>query len=224
MLVKSRGLMDHHPLLLSVPMQVERFIKPFQFFNYMTNLKEFRETVIKSWDSTWFGNPIGILCRKLKIVKKDLVALNKKHGNAHNNVYNARAQLHSIQDQISANLMFLDTHAAQTLDKLLLEEEALLLQKSRVKWLELGDGNSSFFFNKTKANWNSNKILAIENADGEVVFGHNDVASVVVDYFKNSIGTSSSVQWSDFEDLECNVLTEDQASLLEQPVNPSLIL
>lgn len=38
-LVKSRGLMDHHPLLLSVPMQVERFIKPFQFFNYMTNLK-----------------------------------------------------------------------------------------------------------------------------------------------------------------------------------------
>lgn len=39
-----------------------------------------------------------------------------------------------------------------------------MLQKCRIQWLALGDKNSKFFHAKIKSRWDSNKILAIEDA------------------------------------------------------------
>lgn len=47
-LVLPRGVMDHCPLILTVPMELERYFKPFQFFNFMIDLNGFLETVSKS--------------------------------------------------------------------------------------------------------------------------------------------------------------------------------
>lgn len=91
--VKHRGIMDHCPLLLTVPMTLERFSKPFQFFKFMTNLDGFREAVSKAWALGIFGDPICLLCRKLKEAKCELMILNNKQGNAHSNVQQARASL-----------------------------------------------------------------------------------------------------------------------------------
>ncbi|KAL8135203.1 hypothetical protein AgCh_010024 [Apium graveolens] len=86
--------------------------------------------------------------------------------------------------------------ASRQLDKALVEKEKFLVQKSKVKWLSLGDYNDNFFFNQVRDNWNHNKILALENSDGDMVFGHNKVAQV----------------------------TEALASSLVNPVTQSLIL
>lgn len=45
--------------------------------------------------------------------------------------------------------------------KALLLEEQFLKQKSRVQWLKHGDGNSKFFYNSCRGNWNTNKILSL---------------------------------------------------------------
>ena len=68
----------------------------------------------------------------------------------------------------------------------------MLLQKSRIKWLNLGDGNNSFFFNQVKSNWHHNKIQTIKNKDGDQVFGHSEVAKVDVQYFQDSLGSNGS--------------------------------
>lgn len=52
------------------------------------------------------------------------------------------------------------------LNKALAIEEKFLLQKARVKWMSLGDGNNSYFHQQCKADWNHNKILALESEDG----------------------------------------------------------
>lgn len=85
-LVKPRGIMDHNPLMLNVPMILERFSKPFQFFNFMIELPDFMPLVEKAWTTRCFGDPLGVLCKKLKLVKSALVQLNKEHGNLHSNV------------------------------------------------------------------------------------------------------------------------------------------
>ena len=82
----SRGIMDHCPLLLHVPMDVIRYPKPFQFFNYMLNLDGFSDVVKQAWDTSLFGDPMSILCRKLKLVKQALIDLNKKYGNLYTRV------------------------------------------------------------------------------------------------------------------------------------------
>lgn len=39
--VMPRGIMDHSPLLLNVPIKIERYHISFQFFNFMINIHTF---------------------------------------------------------------------------------------------------------------------------------------------------------------------------------------
>lgn len=65
----------------------------------------------------------------------------------------ARVALSEVQDKLifdctNHDLIQLESQASRNLETALLEEEKLLLQKSRVKWLNVGDGNNRYFFNK----------------------------------------------------------------------------
>lgn len=93
-----------------------------------------------------------------------------------------------------------------------------------MKWLHCGDGNNSYFFNRTKANWNVNKILAIEDEDGVMVSGHKNVSKVAVDFFSTTLGTHSDLEPCDFDSFDCDKITTAQALALEAPVTDDLIL
>ncbi|XP_074378640.1 uncharacterized protein LOC141720187 [Apium graveolens] len=225
--VKNIGIMDHCLLLLTVPLNVEINAKPFQYFNFLSKIQGFRDTVAAAWSYSPNGDPMNILNDKLKRVKKGLIALNKKQGNAHSNVSRARDVLKRIQDKMRMgpinNSMIIEERAATNkLEALLIIEESFLLQKSRVRWLAEGDVNNSFFFNQVKSNWNKNKILAIENSDGITVFDQQQVATVALDFFSNSIGTRNFHNPCIF-DFPCPTLSDTQASLLEQPVTLELV-
>ena len=233
-LVKSRGLMDHNPLFLSVPMTLQRSRKPFQFFNFMKDFPQFQSTVHSAWHSQpWFGDPMMILQKKLKTVKQALIALNKTVGNAHSNVDTARALVAAAQicladDRSNQESLEEERLAVARLEQALNVEEQMLLQKSRTKWLSLGDGNNSFFFNQVKANWHHNKILAIENGQGQLVFGQPEVAKVAEQFFKETLGTSnSSISFDDMlltiDNMNCKEIPVHKLSALTDCISPELI-
>lgn len=70
-------------------------------------------------------------------------------------------------------------------------KSTFICKKSRIKWMDKGDGNNSIFFNQCKSNWNVNKILSINNKDGILVSGQANCAQVAVDYFQEFLGTSA---------------------------------
>ncbi|KAL8133460.1 hypothetical protein AgCh_008786 [Apium graveolens] len=128
----------------------------------------------------------------MKLVKSELVKLNKRHGNLYSRVHSARGNLHAIQEQLANNhldaqLLHNELEAINLLENAILAEESLLLHKSRTQWLDLSDGNNCFFFNRTKANWNTKKIMALKNKEGTIVFGQSAISSVAVDFFKHSL-------------------------------------
>ena len=233
-LVKRRGIMDHNPLLLTVPMVLQRFKKPFQFFNFMKDIPDFQRTVQVAWfQDVGAVDPMITLQRKLQNVKRALIELNTNFGNIHSNVSAARdlvtaAQIQISSDRMNSDLLLAEKTAAQNLEKALLLEEQLLLQKSRTKWLSLGDGNNSFFFKQVKANWNYNKILAIQNEGGDLVFGQPAVASVAERYFKDSLGTSYSnisydLMHQKIDNMQCNFIPDHKLSALTEFVSPEII-
>ena len=233
-LVKNRAIMDHNPLFLSVPMALQHSRKPFQFFNFMKDFPQFQSTVHSAWHSQpWFGDPMMILQKKLKNVKQALIALNKTVGNAHSNVDTARASVAAVQlclvdDRSNRAFLEEERSAVARLEQALTVEEQLLLQKSRTKWLTLGDGNNSFFFNQVKANWHHNKILAIENGQGQLVFGQPEVAKVAEQFFKETLGTSnSSISFDDMnltiDNMTCKEIPDHKLSALTDCISPDLI-
>lgn len=118
----------------------------------MFETKRFRYVVVNAWSITLYGDLMAILCRKLQLTKRALVALNKRHDMVCTNVEIARSELHSIQEQLvtassNPHLLSMEKCAISKLNQALDMEESLFKQKSRINWLHLGDDNTKFFFN-----------------------------------------------------------------------------
>lgn len=134
-------------------------LKPFQFFNFMLELDNFHEVVRNAWNVHVTRDPLQILARKLKELKRALCILNNTNGNLSSLVVKARMALQETQIAISrapADLSLLQRQRILSNDlwKALLNEEKLSKQKSRIQRLKDGDKNTGFFHNQVKNRWN----------------------------------------------------------------------
>ncbi|XP_074323205.1 uncharacterized protein LOC141660143 [Apium graveolens] len=149
-LFKTRGIMDHCPLVYDEPLCSRRFGKPFQFFNFMIDIPGFLDLVSRSWSLDCRGSPIHQFNLKLKHTKHALRELIKNHGMIQTNVQAFRTKLEEVylalvSNPLDENLINTERSLINDLNVALSQEESVLLQKARVKWMGLGDGNNSFF-------------------------------------------------------------------------------
>jgi hypothetical protein len=70
--------------------------------------------------------------------------------------------------------------------EILLEQEGVhWLQRSRVNWLQMGDRNTSFFYNLASAHHKKNYIKKLKNNEGDWVEGTDPLKPLIYDYFVN---------------------------------------
>lgn len=217
-----RGVSDHNPAAVSTGLTYASTRNPFQFFNHLIDHKDFMPTVASIWSTYFEGDAWFVLTSKLKRLKQALKTLNRNCGNLHTRVIDSRKALSNFQDALpslpSSELLIEERRLMDDYYDALSTIERFLKQKSRVQWLKYGDGNNKIFFNACRGRWNSNKILSLENAEGEVLLTHNDLASEAVSYFQNLLGQSSLVhQFPD--DLQLPILASSEVDLLEKPFN-----
>lgn len=67
-------------------------------------------------------------------------------------------------------------------DEVLLQEEILWLQKSRVEWLQAGDRNTTFFHLSTLIRRRKNRIEALQDTDGVWITGQKELKTMVLNY------------------------------------------
>ncbi|XP_043697562.1 uncharacterized protein LOC122648415, partial [Telopea speciosissima] len=109
------SLSDHSPVVVAILDATNFGPKPFRFFEAWIGRDGFDETVVKGWEQPA-----------------------------------ARTELTQIQSNLGPNpsdpnLVSLETQAKRKLWEALAIEEKFLKEKSRVKHIQLGDGNNSFF-------------------------------------------------------------------------------
>lgn len=101
--------------------------------------------------------------------------------------------------------------------KALVEEECNLKQKSRIKWLQLGDdGNNKFFYNACKSRWNCNKKNSLKNSDDIEKTSHKDMADIAINFYKDLLGSNTQVH-NITSDLLLPSISDSQAMLLSSP-------
>lgn len=64
-----------------------------------------------------------------------------------------------------------------------IDEEVYWKTKSRNNWLNFGDRNTKYFHLTTKVRRNRNRILSIEDGNGESRRGDHNIAEIATDYF-----------------------------------------
>ena len=227
--VKTRGIMDHSPIIVNVTANSEKITKGFQFFNFMIGLEGFRDAVTTAWGEPLYGDPMAVFWRKLKGVRGKLVELNRKHGNVKTIVIQRREELNCLQsalalDNRNSTLIEKESKAILALEKALEDEESLLQQKARCSWLKLGDGNNSFFYNQTRANWNSNKVLSLVDSSGHLVRGHTAVSNAAVEFFNETLGASGNQTEFDWDSVSMPQLDSSLVDDLLKPISDDQIL
>ncbi|KAI8537704.1 hypothetical protein RHMOL_Rhmol09G0045300 [Rhododendron molle] len=165
---------NHSPLLVTVlPYCGGR--KPFKFFNFWMNHKKFSPLLTQSWGCSVdkVGSPMFQLYEKLRRLKPCLKKFNKEfYSDIQNRVLVAREELSSIQNcraQLPGDpiLMEYERLCLLNFNDLCVAEEAWCRQKSRVRWLHLGDNNTRFFHKKVASHRMRNKILSICDENGK---------------------------------------------------------
>ncbi|KAI8527724.1 hypothetical protein RHMOL_Rhmol12G0096700 [Rhododendron molle] len=151
--VQPPGISDHCPIMVSIAFNIAQK-RSFKFFNFWMANPKFSEVLKTSWAAVVQESPMFVLSVKLKRLKGVLREFNKKsYSGISSRVQMARAELTRVQERcftnpFDATLGLLEKEKMKIFMELSLVEESFLKQKSRVKWLGLGDKNTRFFFHK----------------------------------------------------------------------------
>ncbi|WMV45507.1 hypothetical protein MTR67_038892 [Solanum verrucosum] len=108
-----------------------------------------------------------------------------------------RQQLQDIQSSMRqpgqpTSLIETKREAKLNLEKWLNVEESIMRQKSRVQWLKLGDGNTTYFHARLRNRLAQNRIASLTNASGNIVTSTNDVEADILGFYKKLVGTCAT--------------------------------
>ncbi|XP_028082602.1 uncharacterized protein LOC114283922 [Camellia sinensis] len=221
------GISDHSPAVVNVSDKKSSFKKPFKYFDFWADHKDFNSVVSRVWNQCIYGVPMYRVCQKLKYLKPELKALNKKDfSDITTRVQTSKYELFSAQckldkDPSNSELQKLERNIYKQHVDLLAVEESLALQKSCVLWLSQGDRNSSFFFKTIKGNINRGKILNLELMDGQKSSKPEDIQNAFTNFFSGLFGTPFDDQYHGFARIQSPVKTRispDQSLVLASPV------
>ncbi|KAL4564907.1 hypothetical protein LXL04_028983 [Taraxacum kok-saghyz] len=156
---KPYGISDHSPAIIDFPIEGHEMYKVFQ---------------------------------KLKNLKPPIRKLSQQLGNPSKKVEFLRTEVEKIQEQLDRDThnedLSLD-HAAylDEYTKALSEEESLLRQKAKIKWLTEGDRNTKYYHKVIKERHNRHRINSITNSEGNI-HGADKVADIAIAHFADFIG------------------------------------
>ncbi|GJW99861.1 hypothetical protein Tco_0183775 [Tanacetum coccineum] len=120
----------------------EEFIdKTFKFANFIADKKEFLPLVKKLWETEYDGCQMFKTVKKLKSLKKDLKKLTWKDGNIFDKVNSLKVQLKDVQTRIDKDphdkeLRLEESKFLNRYVEAMKDEEKLLFQKAKIKWLK----------------------------------------------------------------------------------------
>ncbi|XP_060180627.1 uncharacterized protein LOC132610344 [Lycium barbarum] len=130
--------------------QVRNIKVPFRFFNIRAEHNKFQDIISAIWAKKLSRDRMGNIWLNLKALKLDLKKLNTEEFKyVGQNIEQARQSLAEIQVQMRRQWTdALQDQEKQTiikLEKWSLIEESAIKQKSKAKWIQLGDSNNKYF-------------------------------------------------------------------------------
>nr|GFB12233.1 RNA-directed DNA polymerase, eukaryota, reverse transcriptase zinc-binding domain protein [Tanacetum cinerariifolium] len=149
------------------------------FFTWTKNLHKARE-----------GSHTGILkkvAKRIKNLKKPLKKLTWENGNVFENVKSLRDSVKEVQQKIdkdphNKDLRSKEVDIIKEYSEAMKEEEFILYQKAKVKWLSVGDRNNAYLHKAIKNRQHRNRIDAVCDENGKRFEGSDVVEQFVMHF------------------------------------------
>lgn len=132
----------------------------------------------------------------------------------------------ALAKRVSVGLLHLEAKLKKEWADVLLQEEMLWMQKSRIDWPKLGDKNTRFFHMSTLVRRRKNRVEMLEGDDGEWVTGSSELNKLVVSYyatlFKSEGEPTVGFTTGNFPNVELGVWNEMVKEVTEEETRRAL--
>ncbi|KAL9659549.1 hypothetical protein QQ045_024356 [Rhodiola kirilowii] len=224
----DKGSSDHAAVAL---VKEEKFwgTKPFRILNVWLEQPGMKALIKDVWKAKEEQGRKGFtLQRRFASVRRMLSQWNKKSfGDIRQKLISVRAEWERLsKEQEARNLSeeeYLKKLALQKrMWQLEAQEERIWRRKSRIKWLQVGDQNTSYFHRMATWRTKRNNISSLEVGENRVE-EPEQIKNAVCEYFSEVFRKAVSSQWS-LEELNFGSLNENQRKLLESAISEEEIL
>ncbi|XP_059629545.1 uncharacterized protein LOC132272405 [Cornus florida] len=196
-----QGGSDHNPMVvkLTITLNPHKAI-PFKFFNAWCFHPHFFSIVDKQWKTFIHGTSMFQAIQKLKSLKQPLRdEYRDKFSNLKEKISKVKLELDRCQAELDhktfdADLRNLKKTLSAEHSRLLLAEEDVIRQKSRITWLKLGDSNTSYFHKSFLSRSNSKRILSLTSTTGEPITTPEGIKAEALAFFKHLLGENPPPQ------------------------------
>ncbi|CAL1381560.1 unnamed protein product [Linum trigynum] len=161
---------DHRPILINLnPLFQPAGHKPFKFLAAWLLHEGFKDMVTSAWGrGTDLASSIAEFTEEAKQWNKNVFGnIMKKKNDLLGRI--KRLELRYGGDSNDTRLV----QARAELESVLLQEEMLWYQKSRLEWIAYGDSNTKHFHSRTISRRQRNRVAALKNFAGEWVDDQN---------------------------------------------------
>ncbi|XP_055803659.1 uncharacterized protein LOC129872800 [Solanum dulcamara] len=173
------GISDHCPMLLTLQENQQEVGGNFKFFNVWTQHDSFMHRVEDTWKQWYRGDNMEQVWKKLKALQSKLRKLNNcEFKFISQKIEKTRDDLARIQESINN----------QVTDALIDQEK----EKSRAKWIQLGDANNKYFSALIKERTQQKQIRGITALSGQVLYEATDIQNEFVQFYKGLMGSSAN--------------------------------
>ncbi|XP_015158439.1 uncharacterized protein [Solanum tuberosum] len=188
---------DHSPVILTIANNRWTCKVSFRFFNIWAEHSTFMDKVAEIWQKHMAPGTMANIWGKLRALRQVLKDLNIEEFKSTTTKINVvRQELLQIQEQINQQctdeLLCNEKQTLLDIEKWSLVEESALRQKSRAKWIQLGDGNNKYFTAVIKERTNKKIMRELTSLRGTKLNTPEAIKEEVVEFYKALMGSSTT--------------------------------
>ncbi len=184
---------DHKSIWVGTKPMVIHHRKPFRFEKVWTSDHGYEETIEAAWKTIKPGVPMYIVWEKIHACRRGL------HKWGSNNFGNIQKQIRETENQLkqaeAISMQGRDHAQVITLKAklcaLLVQDERLWRQRSRVEWLKARDKNTRYFLCKASQRRHKNHVYQLKDQAGMWTSHQDQVPPLFIEYY-SSLFTSAN--------------------------------
>ncbi|CAO2816302.1 unnamed protein product [Amaranthus hypochondriacus] len=190
---------NHTPLILNLTRLAHNQSKPFRFFNYLCEHKDFLQVVSEAWRIKVKGSGLQKIWYKMKNVKASLKSLHiKEFAGIEEKIKAWEETLDKIQNELQSNPTNAEYHqqekeAITQVRKWRNIENKALLQKARINWIQNRDENSAYFHATIKERRASNSIFELQDKEGKWLKTTQEIQNEITNFYQNLQGSETNI-------------------------------
>ncbi|KAH7834397.1 hypothetical protein Vadar_015558 [Vaccinium darrowii] len=213
---------DHKALLLRTSSVIKKRVTPFRFDARWFEYEEVRQIIQTHWAQAVVGSRLYCLGQKIKKCRLALKSWRVSQKlNSRQTIDHAKGEISKLESDGREFHLEEIAELEDSLAKAWEKEEIYWMQKSRQRWLQRGDRNTSYFHASTVERRRRNHISGIENMQGEWISDQHGVMDEFQHFFTNLFVGEGNRQVQPVVELIPTRVTTSMNNSLIRPISSS---